>query len=364
MPITVDSDHPPKGNPDALAGDRFHRYWLRHRTLFWTLHSIWALAAGGVVIFLANERYGFVPWVILFLILTWASTFLFSRTIAGVNGSSDKAEPPRLHRHVASYLTRVMYQETLFFILPFYWYSMVARSPNIVFFALLAGLAVLSCVDLVFDRWLQTRPLFGLVYFATVTFSAINLMLPILLPVDPAFGTPLAALAAVGSAIPLAVRGSMTRRSDRIWVGLLAALLLVLAVGLPRLVPPVPLRLKTATFSSDISRATMGPADSLRLKVRSGQLRGAIFIFAEVFAPSSLPTSVSIEWKRDGRRVRTSREIGITAHKQGFRIWDGYRSETGRVPPGKYAVVFRTAGNRVFGVAEINVSAEGVVPLK
>ena len=358
MPIPVASKRPPQGSPDPAVGEWFRSYWVRHRTLVWALHSIWALAAGGVVIYLARERYGFVPWVILFLTLTWGSTLLFSRTIADDNGSSDNTEPPGLHREVASYLTRAMYQETLFFLLPFYWYSTVVRSPNIVFSALLVGLAVLSCVDLVFDRWLRTRVLFGIVYFATVTFAAINLVLPILLPVDPAFGTPLAALVAVGSAIPLAVRGSLTGRSDRIWVGLLAAVFLVFMVGLPRLVPPVPLRLKNVTFTSDIDRATLVPVDSLRFNVRSGQLRGAIFILVEVFAPSSLPTSVTLEWKRDGETFRTSREIEIIAHELGFRIWDGYHSETGKVPPGKYAVVFRTSGNRVFGVAEINVSAE------
>jgi hypothetical protein len=200
--------------------------------------------------------------------------------------------------------------------------------------------------------------LFGIVFFATVTFAAINLVLPILLPVDLAFGTPVAALVAVGSAIPLTVRGSLTGRSDRVRVGLLVAVFLLFVVGLPQLVPPVPLRLKNVTFTSDIDRATLVPEESLRSNVRSGQLRGAIFILVEVFAPSILPTSVILEWKRDGERFRTSRKIEIIANELGFRIWDGYHSEAGKVPPGKYEVVFRTAGDRVFGVAEISVSAE------
>ena len=221
------SKRPAEVSPNPSIGDRFRRYWLHHRALFWTLHSLWALAVGGVVIFLAHERYGFLPWIVLFLILTWASTLFFSRTIVDEFGSSDDAEPPGLHKEAVSYLTRAMYQETLFFILPFYWYSTVVRSWNIVFSLLLGGLAVLSCVDLVFDRWLRTRPLFGLVYFAIVTFAALNLMFPILLPVDPAFGTPLAALVAVGSTVPLASRGSPSGRSARMWIGLLAVLFLM-----------------------------------------------------------------------------------------------------------------------------------------
>ena len=348
----------PSQSPPPAAGDRVRRFWVRHRTLFWTLHSIWALAVGGGVIFLAQEQYGFVPWVVLFLILTWVSTLLFSRAIVDDNGSSDQAGKIGLHREVGSYLTRVMYQQTLFFILPFYWYSTVVRSPNVVFSALLVGLAILACVDLVFDRWLRTRPLFGLVYFATVTFAAVNLMLPILFPIDPAFGTPVAALVAVGGAIPLALRGSVTGRFDRIWIGLLATCFLGLVIGIPRLVPPVPLRLKNAIFTSDIDRATLVPADSLESNVASRQLRGAIFILVEVFAPSKLPISVSLQWKRDGEEIRTSREIESVAHDLGFRVWDGYRSGTDEIPPGRYEVVFRLAGDRVFGVAEVNVTAE------
>ena len=152
------------------------------------------------------------------------------------------------------------------------------------------------------------------------------------------------------------VRGSLTDRPGRILVGLLAALFLVFVVGLPWLIPPVPLRLKNATFTSDVDRATLVPANDLPFTVRSGQLQGAIFIIVEVFAPSRLPTSVSLEWKRDGEEIRTSREIEIIAHEMGFRIWDGHHSETGKVPPGRYEVVLRTGDNRVFGVAEVNVS--------
>ena len=50
---------------------------------------------------------------------------------------------------------------------------------------LLGGLAVLSCLDLVFDRLLRHRPTFALVFFVTVAFSAINLVLPMLWPIGP-----------------------------------------------------------------------------------------------------------------------------------------------------------------------------------
>lgn len=67
---------------------RAARFWARHRTL----HSVWALATGLVVILFARERYGFGPWVVLFLVLTWASTLFFGRRVAGeVSGGKGPA---------------------------------------------------------------------------------------------------------------------------------------------------------------------------------------------------------------------------------------------------------------------------------
>ncbi|HUF07970.1 MAG TPA: DUF5924 family protein, partial [Rhodothermales bacterium] len=242
---------------------RLRRYWVRHRALFWTLHSLWALGIGIVVIILARERYGFVPWVILFLVIAWASTLFFGRRLTAAKERAATVGVPGLRAEVTSYLTRAMYQETLFFLLPFYWYSTVVESANIGFTALLVGLAVFSCVDLVFDRWLRTLPLFGLVFFATVAFAAINLLLPMLVPLDPAIGTPLAAVVAVGSAIPLAMRGSIAGRRQKIGLALLTIGFLALAVGLPRLVPPVPLRLQEAVFTTSIDESSVVPADTL-----------------------------------------------------------------------------------------------------
>ena len=43
--------------------ESFGRLWAGHRTLFWGVHSIWALIAGAGVIFLARRSYGFGRWV-------------------------------------------------------------------------------------------------------------------------------------------------------------------------------------------------------------------------------------------------------------------------------------------------------------
>lgn len=350
----------PESRPDTTRlslKTRFRGYWESHRALFWTLHSIWAFACGAIVVFLAHERYGFVPWILLFLVLTWTSTLLFNTTMAGKR-PLEAGRPPGFRSEVASYLTRIMYQETLFFVIPFYWYSTVVGSPNVFFLAVLVGLGILSCIDLLFDRWLRHRYFFGLAFFAIVTFAACNLVIPILVPLEPALSTPVAAAVAAGSSIPLAGRAGLKSWSGKAGTGLLVASFLILAIGVPQLVPPVPLRLNSATFSSGVDRSTLEPADTLGPNVEAARLVNGLFVIGEVFSPANLSTTVSVQWKRNGAVVRTSREIDIVAHELGFRVWDRYPPEAGGINAGSYEVVLRAAGNRVFGRAEISVTAD------
>lgn len=336
---------------------RFRRFWQKHRTLFWTLHSVWALATGIVVIALARERYGFVPWVLLFLGLTWLSTLYFGRKMPGQSGRRAQAEAPGAAQEATSYLTRSMYQETLFFLLPFYAYSTVLRSPNVIFMVLLGLLAIVSCLDLVFDRWLRETRVGSLLFFAVVAFAGMNLLIPILMPVDPTIATRLAAGLAVASALPLAMHGERPSRQGVLLLALTAGTFLALTIGFPRLVPPVPLRLQDATFSSGIDRESLQLDDAVMNAVSAEALGDGLYVLMEIFAPSIVPTDVSLRWVLDGKPLRDSRTIEITAHEDGFRIWDAWRPDTGVLDAGLYEVTLETRARRVFGSARIRVGS-------
>ncbi|MEZ5316875.1 MAG: DUF5924 family protein [Vicinamibacterales bacterium] len=335
-------------DPRAWAAD----FWQRHRRTFWILHSLWALMTGTVVLWLAHERYGFVPWVVGFLGLTWLSTLFFSRR--GLR-DDEGDRPARFRQEVASYLTRIMYQETLFFLLPFYSYSTVFPSWNVLFPLVLAILAVLACLDLVFDRWLRESPVFGLVFFASVSFGALNLLLPMLLSIGPDIATPAAALIAIASAVPIAVRGEIPSLRSWLLAGLAAIVLLDVAIRLPQLVPPVPLRLEQVTFARDLDRTTLETTGDVSGVADIATLPDGLVVVATVFAPSNVPATVALDWYRDGTLIRSSRDVAITAHADGFRFWEALRPATVPLTPGRYRVILRTTDDRVFGTAGIEL---------
>ena len=308
-----------------------------------------------LVIWLARERYGFVPWVVLFLALTWLSTLYFGRRTStaprGGSGPGAASEVPGAAEEATSYVTRTMYQETLFFLLPFYAYSTVFGEPSMAFVGLLGVLAVLSCIDLLFDRWLRSSLVVRLAFFALVTFAAVNLLIPVLLPVDPTVGTRVAAGVAVLAALPLALQGVRPSRKGRALLGGAAAAFLVVTLAFPELVPPVPLRLQSATFGPGIERETLVVADTLRGGAPAEALPDGLFVLFEVFAPTVVPTEVSLRWERDGVVLREGRQIEITAHELGFRVWDAWRPQGDVIVPGRYRVVMETGSHRVFGDA-------------
>lgn len=301
------------------VGRRLDEWHSRYARIFWTLHSVWALISGAGVLVLAHNRYGYLPWVVAFLGLTWASTLFFTRAFAAV-----QSKAMRYAQEFVSYLTRVMYQGTLFFLLPFYSYSVTFWSANTLFVVLLAVLAVLSCFDLLFDRLLRRYRLFALSFFALVTFAALNFFFPLIFGTRLHHGTYLAVGLAVGAALPLAFS---FRELLRPRLALRAALVLLVALLTVRaarpLIPPVPLRLAKVRFAAALDPTTLATPREWAEAVPAAELNtGKLFVIATIYSPTRVPTTVTIKVLRAGVVLRTSRVVELLAHERGFRVWD------------------------------------------
>ncbi len=341
-----------QGRFRSRVADAVGRLHGRYARTFWTLHSIWALLTGAAVLVLAHNRYGFLPWVVLFLALTWASTLFFSRL-----ASPTRSRAFRFAQGFVSYLTRVMYQETLFFLIPFYSYSATFPSWNSTFVVVLALLAVLSCIDLFFDRLLRLHRAVAMGFFAVVTFAALNFFVPVLLHIEPHRGSYLAAGLAFLAAVPLAYPMRTLRRPA---VLARLALALVVVIGVVRLlrpvVPPVPLRLVRMSFTTDFDTATLRIDDALPDAVPAADVHGtSLYAVATVFSPADLPTAVTFRLYRDGRLATTSRAVEITAHERGFRVWDAFTSRSGSFDAGAYTAELWTREGQLVGRGSVRL---------
>jgi hypothetical protein len=343
-----------RGARTISLGKVLHR---RYSRAFWAVHSGWALFTGGLVLVLAHNRYGFLPWVVLFLTLTWASTLFFSRFAVG-------RESPKLRfaQGFVSYLTRVMYQETLFFLLPFYFYSTTFPSWDSGYVVVLAGLAVLSCFDMVFDRLLRTRRPFAVGFFAVVTYSALQFFLPLVLHVQIHNGAYIAAGLAFFASLPVAYSVPELKERKR-WALLGVALLTVVAflkVG-RGLIPPVPLRLSAMSFAAEIDPRTLQLEHELtKVAAVSDLAGGRLCVRATIFSPGRLPVRLRFRFYRDGALVKSSRRLDLVAHERGFRVWDALRAGPNGLPPGRYRVEVVTDEGQLVGRDDLRLTGAGL----
>ncbi len=337
-------------------GLELHRRYSRR---FWAIHSTWALLTGGFVLVLAHNRYGFLPWVVLFLALTWASTLFFSRFARGRESAGQ-----RFATGFVSYITRVMYQETLFFLLPFYFYSTTFPSWNCAYIIALAALAVLSCFDMAFDHLLRTSRPFAAAFFFLVTYSALQFFLPLVLHVRIHNGAYLAAGLAFFASLPVAYSWEELNQRRRLVLIFIALGVIVGVLKVARvLLPPVPLRLWAVNFGTQIDPKTLELGHELEGRASLDELtRKVLYVRATVFSPGTLPVRIQLRFLRDGQVLKTSRTLSLTAHSRGFRVWDGVSGGRSGLKPGTYRVEVWTGEGQLVGRGRIRLTAPAPPP--
>lgn len=299
--------HHERSMPQNARAMTWRDLHARYARLLWALHSAWALISGIVVLVLARNRYGFLRWVVLFLALTWGSTLFFSRL-------------NRFAQSVVSYLTRVMYQETLFFLIPFYFYSSTFPSWNSLYVLVLSAFAVLSCFDLLFDRLLREHRWFAIGFFAFVSFSALQFLLPLLL------GTHIDIAELIAASIAFIAAVALVGRWKDVRVAIIFAAVLVAVQIFRPLLPPVPLRMTSLRFAGALERSTLRTSPQFDKEIPSSELRrGRIYAVATVFSPERVPAQMQMRFLQHGKVLRASRLLELTAQPGGFRIWDSIR---------------------------------------
>ena len=248
------------GTDDRGAG---RRWWTpparvrasvsRHETLLWWLHSVYVLGLGAVVMWLGARNYAWLRFSAFYLLFIWISSLFLAEVINRREGVWWCRA-----RLTVNYVNKNFYQQLLFFILPIYAGSTTLRSGNVIFVIVLGTSAVLSTLDIVYDRVLSARRTLAAWFFAFNVFAVVNLALPVLFGLSNAHALRVAAVAAVVGFVTLAWRMSRLRRGAT-WAGWPAGALLVLLVAEAArpLVPPAPLRLLDTEFGSGLDRGRL-----------------------------------------------------------------------------------------------------------
>ena len=326
--------------------------WLqRHKGKLWWLHSIYALLFGVGIMWLGTRNYNFLRVTVFHVGFIWLSSLYVPRLLNRPWVSTLWAERLRL---LVNYFNKNLYQQVLFFILPIYYGSATLSSGNFMFVVLLAISALLSTLDLVYDRHLSVRRSLTALFFAFNLFALINVMLPVLWSIGNNWATRISALlAALGFTTIFRPFSQERRRQYGFAIG--AALVLLAAVELARpVIPPAPISLLAAQFGSDYHAETKS-LEPVLTEVESGHRR-RLHIITRIKAPLGLKETVQHRWYKNDGLVWASPFIEVTGgREQGFRLWTNFQFDV--IEAGAVVRVDAvTEGGQLIGRASIDAA--------
>ena len=255
------------------------------------------------------------------------------------------------------YGTQMIHQESLFFVLPFFFITTTWNSGQLLFSGLLAIAALASITDPIYYRWLAPRRWLLLIFHSLALFAVMLTALPIIFHLSTPQSYRIALLIATLLALP-SLPGLIGFTGWRRIV-LLAALPLAMASAgwMARAwVPPATLWLTEVAISDRFDGEQRTPGESLQ-QISPEQLRDdGLYAYTSINAPRGLNERIYHVWQHNGREVdRIALDIN-GGRKEGYRAWT-HKLNFPASPEGRWQVRVVTEAGQMIGVLRFDVVA-------
>ena len=255
------------------------------------------------------------------------------------------------------YGTQMIHQESLFFVLPFFFITTTWNSGQLLFSGLLALAALASITDPIYYRWLAPRRWLLLIFHSLALFAVMLTALPIIFHLSTPQSYRIALLIATLLALP-SLPGLIGFTGWRRIV-LLAALPLAMASAgwLARAwVPPATLWLTEVAISDRFDGEQRMPGDSLQ-QISPEQLRDdGLYAYTSINAPRGLNERIYHVWQHNGQEVdRIALDIN-GGRKEGYRAWT-HKLNFPASPEGRWQVRVVTEAGQMIGILRFDVVA-------
>ncbi len=309
--------------------------------------------ASGLASFLLVERHAELAQVLAAVMLvSWLWLMLENILRERIAQWFGFELPPPLLR----YATQMIHQESLFFVLPFFFITTTWNSGQALFTGLLGIAALLSIIDPLYYRWLAPKRWLFLAYHSLALFAVLLTALPIILKLTTPQSYQLALAASAVLSFP-SLFAIIT--VQRWWRGLLlVGLTLVLAAGgwLARVwVPPATLWLTEVAVTIQLDNKNRAPGQSLKL-ISVDQLRSeGLYAYTAINAPRGLSERIYHVWRHNGREIERIALDIQGGRKEGYRAWTHKQNFPGE-PAGNWQVQVLTEAGQMIGVLRFKVA--------
>ncbi|HTF86118.1 MAG TPA: DUF5924 family protein [Cellvibrio sp.] len=316
----------------------------------------WAVAlfgfVSGVASFLLVEREQekFAQLVSGLMLLSWgwlALENLLQRSVSSWFGF--KLPPPLL-----SFATQLVHQESLFFVVPFFFITTVWNGGQMVFTSLLIIAAFISIVDPIYYRWLAAKRWLYFIFHGVTLFAVLLTALPIIFQLP----TPKSYLLSLGIAILLSLPGIVRALPFNWWKRSLLTIagivvVAVIGVSVRAWIPPATLRLTEVAVTDRIDDRNRSPENSLKV-ITVDQLRSGLYAYTAIRAPRGLNERIYHVWRRNGRTVDKIALDISGGREAGYRAWT-HKLNFPPYPSGRWQIHVVTEANQVIGILRFRV---------
>ena len=260
----------------------------------------------------------------------------------------------QLPASVMNFFAQLVHQESLFFIIPFFFITTAWNSGQAVFTGLLLAAALVSIVDPLYFRWLAPRRWLYFCFHGLTLFAVLLTALPILfqLPTAKSYFWSLAI------ALAITLPSVASEMGWRWWQRGFAVVALALITGVSAYmlrpwVPPATLWLTQVAITDHIDSRTRSPEQRLRA-VSPEQLHQGLYAFTAIHAPRGLNERIYHEWRLNGRLIdRVALDIN-GGRAAGYRAWSRKQNFPAE-SLGRWQIKVVTEANQVIGILRFRV---------
>lgn len=307
----------------------------------------------GVLSFVMVERnQEFAQLIAILMLVSWlwlASEVLLKQGIFHWFGFK---LPPAL----ISFATQMVHQESLFFVIPFFFITTAWNSAQMVFTGLLMVAALVSIIDPIYYRWLAQRRWLYFTFHGVTLFAVLLTALPIIFQIP----TPKSYLWALLISIVLTLP-NVARSMQMVWWKRISAIILLAAAAgifgffIRPWVPPATLWLTEVAITDEMNTAERVPVRVFKT-VSAAQLRQGIYAYTAIHAPRGLNERIYHVWAHNGKVIDKVALHISGAREAGYRSWSR-KENFPENSVGRWNIRVVTEANQVIGILRFQVIA-------
>lgn len=315
------------------------------------------IAAGGFVsgvgsFILVDRQAGLASWIAVVMLISWVWLMVENSIVSLFNKRFGREIPQGLLR----YGTQMIHQESLFFVLPFFFITTTWNSGQAVFTAILGAAGLISIVDPLYYKWLAPRRWLFMALHTLTLFAALLTALPIIVHLTTAQSYKLA----LGVAMLLSFPSLASSFPINNWQRAIVVPAVILAIGaggwlLRSWVPPATLWLTDVAVSTDFDDKNRKPGESIT-QISASQLRnGGLYAYTAINAPRGLEERIYHVWRHEGKDMD---RIALDIHggrKEGYRAWT-HKQNFPQDVIGRWQVRVLTEDGQMIGVLRFIVT--------